>query len=64
MLIFPFLFSKDRVPFLMHDHSEKFLQRTTNVNAVFPNRTYNTSSDFTWAELQMLNAGEWFVKVK
>ncbi|KAI5105125.1 glycerophosphoinositol inositolphosphodiesterase GDPD2 isoform X2 [Silurus meridionalis] len=54
--------SKDNVPFLMHDHGKKFLKRTTNVDLVFPNRTYNTSSDFTWDELQRLNAGEWFVK--
>ncbi|KAK3535734.1 hypothetical protein QTP70_020980 [Hemibagrus guttatus] len=54
--------SKDKVPFLMHDHGERFLQRTTNVDVVFPNRTYNRSSDFTWEELQKLNAGEWFIK--
>ncbi|KAG7329165.1 hypothetical protein KOW79_007339 [Hemibagrus wyckioides] len=54
--------SKDKVPFLMHDHGEKFLQRTTNVDVVFPNRTYSSSSDFTWKELQQLNAGEWFIK--
>ncbi|GAA6109679.1 glycerophosphoinositol inositolphosphodiesterase GDPD2 [Tachysurus ichikawai] len=54
--------SKDKVPFLMHDHGKTFLQRTTNVDVVFPNRTYNSSSDFTWEELQRLNAGEWFIK--
>ncbi|XP_053486974.1 glycerophosphoinositol inositolphosphodiesterase GDPD2 [Ictalurus furcatus] len=54
--------SKDMVPFLMHDNRSKFLARTTNVDIVFPNRMYNTSSDFTWEELQTLNAGEWFVK--
>ncbi|KAK1804290.1 hypothetical protein P4O66_020017, partial [Electrophorus voltai] len=57
-----FLFSKDMVPFLMHDSGKGFLHRTTNVDAVFPNRTYNSSSDITWEELQMLNAGDWFVK--
>ncbi|XP_026991805.1 glycerophosphoinositol inositolphosphodiesterase GDPD2 [Tachysurus fulvidraco] len=54
--------SKDKVPFLMHDHGKKFLQRTTNIDVMFPNRTYNSSSDFTWEELQRLNAGEWFIK--
>uniref|UniRef100_A0A4W4G086 Glycerophosphodiester phosphodiesterase domain containing 2 n=1 Tax=Electrophorus electricus TaxID=8005 RepID=A0A4W4G086_ELEEL len=54
--------SKDMVPFLMHDSGKGFLHRTTNVDAVFPNRTYNSSSDITWEELQMLNAGDWFVK--
>lgn len=54
--------SKDMVPFLMHDHGSTFLVRTTNVDAMFPNRTNNTSKDFTWEELQTLNAGEWFVK--
>ncbi|KAF5895387.1 glycerophosphoinositol inositolphosphodiesterase GDPD2, partial [Clarias magur] len=54
--------SEDKVPFLMHDHDEKFLERTTNVKDVFQNRRYNTSSDFKWEDLQKLNAGEWFVK--
>ncbi|XP_062855901.1 glycerophosphoinositol inositolphosphodiesterase GDPD2 [Trichomycterus rosablanca] len=54
--------SKDNVSFLMHDHGKEFLKRTTNVAAVFPNRKYDTSHDFTWEELQGLNAGEWFVK--
>ncbi|XP_072519527.1 glycerophosphoinositol inositolphosphodiesterase GDPD2 [Salminus brasiliensis] len=54
--------SKDSVPFLMHDNKKNFLKRTTNVDTVFPNRTYNTSSDFTWEELQKLNAGDWFLK--
>uniref|UniRef100_A0AAY5EL33 Glycerophosphodiester phosphodiesterase domain containing 2 n=1 Tax=Electrophorus electricus TaxID=8005 RepID=A0AAY5EL33_ELEEL len=54
--------SLDMVPFLMHDSGKGFLHRTTNVDAVFPNRTYNSSSDITWEELQMLNAGDWFVK--
>ncbi|KAI4889655.1 hypothetical protein NFI96_010719 [Prochilodus magdalenae] len=54
--------SKDNEPFLMHDHGSKFLKRTTNVDIVFPNRTYNTSSDFTMEELRKLNAGDWFLK--
>lgn len=47
----------------MHDHGGKFLQRTTNVDVEFPNRTFNNSSDISMEELQKLNAGEWFVKV-
>ncbi|KAB5571230.1 hypothetical protein PHYPO_G00222640 [Pangasianodon hypophthalmus] len=54
--------SKDMVPFLMHDNGMNFLRRTTNVDDVFQNRTYSKSSDFTWEELQRLNAGEWFVR--
>ncbi|XP_076591588.1 glycerophosphodiester phosphodiesterase domain-containing protein 5-like isoform X2 [Chaetodon auriga] len=52
------LCSYDGVPFLMHDST---LRRTTNVAEVFPNRTYLDASMFTWAELQQLNAGSWFL---
>uniref|UniRef100_A0A3P8TRM9 Glycerophosphodiester phosphodiesterase domain containing 4 n=1 Tax=Amphiprion percula TaxID=161767 RepID=A0A3P8TRM9_AMPPE len=48
----------DGVPFLMHDST---LKRTTNVAEVFPNRTHIDASMFTWAELQQLNAGGWFL---
>ncbi|XP_060783730.1 glycerophosphoinositol inositolphosphodiesterase GDPD2 isoform X3 [Neoarius graeffei] len=54
--------SKDKVPFLMHDTGEKFLQRTTDVDNVFPDQMDNISSDFTWDQLKTLNAGKWFVK--
>lgn len=54
--------SKDSKPFLMHDHGNKNLKRTTDVDTVFPNRSNDTSSNFTWEELQMLNAGDSFVK--
>ncbi|KAK2848972.1 hypothetical protein Q5P01_008806 [Channa striata] len=54
--------SKDRIPFLMHDHNTDFLLRTTNVKEVFPDTLFNSSTDLTWEELQTLNAGEWFVK--
>ncbi|XP_066504667.1 glycerophosphoinositol inositolphosphodiesterase GDPD2 [Hoplias malabaricus] len=54
--------SKDKTPFLMHDHGTNFLKRTTNADVIFPNRMYNQSTDWTWQELQMLNAGEWFIK--
>ncbi|XP_051255638.1 glycerophosphodiester phosphodiesterase domain-containing protein 5, partial [Dicentrarchus labrax] len=50
--------SYDGVPFLMHDST---LRRTTNVAEVFPNRTHFDASMFTWAELQQLNAGDWFL---
>lgn len=52
--------SYDGVPFLMHDLT---LQRTTNVHEVFPNRTDAPASMFTWAELERLNAGAWFLSV-
>uniref|UniRef100_A0A8C9ZFN0 Glycerophosphodiester phosphodiesterase domain containing 4a n=1 Tax=Sander lucioperca TaxID=283035 RepID=A0A8C9ZFN0_SANLU len=50
--------SYDGVPFLMHDAT---LKRTTNVAEVFPNRTHLDASMFSWAELQQLNAGDWFL---
>lgn len=53
--------SYDGVPFLMHDAT---LRRTTNVAEVFPNRTHHDASMFTWAELQQLNAGDWFLSVR
>ncbi|XP_062261777.1 glycerophosphodiester phosphodiesterase domain-containing protein 5-like [Platichthys flesus] len=52
--------SYDGVPFLMHDRT---LRRTTNVHEVFPNRTDTAAAMFTWAELQSLNAGAWFLSV-
>lgn len=52
--------SKDRVPFLMHDHNSGFLRRTTDIENRFPDKVFNQSTDFTWEELQSLNAGEWF----
>lgn len=50
--------SLDGVPFLMHDHT---LQRTTDIQQVYPNRTRTPAAMFTWAELQNLNAGSWFL---
>ncbi|KAM4627708.1 glycerophosphodiester phosphodiesterase domain-containing protein 5-like [Polymixia lowei] len=50
--------SYDGIPFLMHDIT---LRRTTNVAQVFPNRSHSDASTFTWAELQQLNAGEWYL---
>lgn len=43
----------------MHDER---LSRTTNVASVFPERISAHSSDFSWAELQRLNAGTWFLE--
>ncbi|XP_054453625.1 glycerophosphoinositol inositolphosphodiesterase GDPD2 isoform X2 [Anoplopoma fimbria] len=54
--------SKDRIPFLMHDHTSGFLRRTTNVKEKFPNKDFSLSTNLTWEELQSLNAGEWFLK--
>ncbi|KAM9846479.1 glycerophosphodiester phosphodiesterase domain-containing protein 5 [Aulostomus maculatus] len=50
--------SLDGVPFLMHDRT---LQRTTDVDQVYPNRTEASAAMFTWAELESLNAGAWFL---
>uniref|UniRef100_UPI0037E7606E glycerophosphodiester phosphodiesterase domain-containing protein 5-like n=1 Tax=Semicossyphus pulcher TaxID=241346 RepID=UPI0037E7606E len=50
--------SFDGVPFLMHDYT---LRRTTNIHEVFPNRTDHPAAMFTWAELDSLNAGAWFL---
>uniref|UniRef100_A0A3Q0RW85 Glycerophosphodiester phosphodiesterase domain containing 2 n=1 Tax=Amphilophus citrinellus TaxID=61819 RepID=A0A3Q0RW85_AMPCI len=54
--------SKKRIPFLMHDHGEGFLLRTTNVKDKFPNENFSNSTNLTMAQLQTLNAGEWFLK--
>ncbi|CAN9501295.1 unnamed protein product [Ophioblennius macclurei] len=50
--------SLDGVPFLMHDYT---LRRTTNVAEVFPNRSDTPAAMFTWAELESLDAGSWFL---
>ncbi|CDR01880.1 unnamed protein product [Oncorhynchus mykiss] len=50
--------SADGVPFVMHDLT---LQRTTNVEEVFPNRTHTPAALFTWSDVQQLNAGAWFL---
>ncbi|XP_075691786.1 glycerophosphoinositol inositolphosphodiesterase GDPD2 [Rhinoderma darwinii] len=51
--------SWDGIPFLMHDET---LLRTTNVKQVFPFRSRQSCTNFTWSELQGLNAGEWFLQ--
>uniref|UniRef100_A0A8B9QEF3 Glycerophosphodiester phosphodiesterase domain containing 2 n=1 Tax=Apteryx owenii TaxID=8824 RepID=A0A8B9QEF3_APTOW len=51
--------SADGVPFLMHDEK---LTRTTNVQAVFPERASLNSTAFNWTDLQQLDAGSWFLE--
>ncbi|XP_010140281.1 PREDICTED: glycerophosphoinositol inositolphosphodiesterase GDPD2 [Buceros rhinoceros silvestris] len=51
--------SADGVPFLMHDEQ---LTRTTNVQAVFPERAALNSTAFNWTDLQQLDAGSWFLE--
>ncbi|XP_038617982.1 glycerophosphodiester phosphodiesterase domain-containing protein 4 [Tachyglossus aculeatus] len=53
--------SYDGVPYLMHDHT---LRRTTNVQQVHPNKSNVHSSMFSWSELEVLNAGRWFLRDK
>lgn len=49
--------SKDGVLVLMHDLT---LSRTTDVEEVFPDRAPWRVSDFTYEEIQQLDAGSWF----
>ena len=49
--------SKDGVLVLMHDTT---LTRTTDVEEVFPDRAPWRVSDFTYEEIQQLDAGSWF----
>lgn len=56
--------SKDKKTFLMHDDGKNFLLRTTDVKNKFQDLANGTHTDFTWEELQTLNAGEWFLKVR
>jgi glycerophosphoinositol inositolphosphodiesterase len=53
------MISLDGVFFMIHDSN---LKRTTNVEEVFPSRANEPSSNFTFAELQQLDAGSWFVE--
>lgn len=45
----------------MHDEE---LTRTTNVQAVFPERAALNSTAFNWTDLQQLDAGTWFLEVR
>ena len=49
--------SKDGVLFALHDNN---LQRTTDVATKFPERKDSPANEFTWKELQSLDAGSWF----
>ncbi|GCB68285.1 hypothetical protein scyTo_0008204 [Scyliorhinus torazame] len=51
--------SYDGVPFLMHDST---FERTTDIAEVFPKKVRSDVSNFTWSEIQKLNAGKWFLK--
>nr|XP_008121017.1 PREDICTED: glycerophosphoinositol inositolphosphodiesterase GDPD2 [Anolis carolinensis] len=53
------LVSADGVPFIMHDEK---LTRTTNVQAIFPDRAHANATSFQWNELQQLDAGTWFMQ--
>lgn len=50
--------SYDGVLFLMHDPA---LERTTNVEELFPGREKDKAETFTWGELVQLDAGQWFM---
>ena len=49
--------SKDMLPVIVHDDT---LERTSNVKAVFLNRTPWYVNDFTLSELEKLDLGSWF----
>ena len=49
--------TKDGVLIAFHDHT---VARTTNAAQVFPGRENDSVGDFTWDELQQLDAGSWF----
>uniref|UniRef100_A0A803JEG5 Glycerophosphodiester phosphodiesterase domain containing 2 n=1 Tax=Xenopus tropicalis TaxID=8364 RepID=A0A803JEG5_XENTR len=51
--------SQDGVPFLMHDSK---LLRTTNVREIFQEQSQYNSTNFTWANLQKLDAGSWYLE--
>jgi len=50
--------SYDGVIFLIHDST---LERTTNIADVFPERIDERADNFTISELQLFDAGSWFV---
>ncbi|KAM9326388.1 glycerophosphoinositol inositolphosphodiesterase GDPD2 [Gastrophryne carolinensis] len=52
--------SWDGIPFLMHDDT---LLRTTNVKQVFPFRSHENCTSFSWNDLKKLNAGDWFLEL-
>lgn len=48
----------DGAPFVVHDDT---LVRTSNAKTVFPDRSPWSNYLFTWAEIQQLDFGSWFV---
>lgn len=48
----------------MHDKDGGFLDRTTDVKKKFPSTSFLQSNSVTLNELQVLNAGEWFIEVR
>lgn len=50
-------FSKDCIPFLMHDWT---FRRTTNISQLYPNRIDDHVESFDWSEIEKLDAGSWF----
>ena len=51
--------SMDGIPYLLHDDT---LARTTDVALRYPDRAPWQSGEFSWAELQQLDAGSWFLQ--
>lgn len=49
--------SRDGHLFLLHDDT---FDRTTNASSVFPGRENEPAANFTLAEIQQLDAGQWF----
>lgn len=52
--------SKDRIPFLMHDHKPNFLERTTDIKD--DKKDVCCAKDVTFDELKVRKAGKWFVE--
>ena len=51
--------SIDGIPFLLHDST---LERTTNVDTLFPERADQRAANFLISEIRQLDAGSWFVE--
>lgn len=51
--------SQDGVHFCLHDST---LERTTNVETLFPSKVTSRAERFSFSDLQTLDAGSWFLK--
>ncbi|MBF0542877.1 MAG: hypothetical protein HQM08_00515 [Candidatus Riflebacteria bacterium] len=51
--------TKDGIPVIIHDDT---LERTTNVKEIYPDRAPWRVCDFSFVEIQGLDAGKWFVE--